>query len=145
MEDVQTEQEAIRERIEKVFAENTAIMMATTGGEYSPWILGAYFATDGLDIYLLLEKHGKTMSNLNVNKDVAFVISQNDAMKDFLQGSGTLEILSDDEDARVRKMIVDKMPQFQTFTPVSPVKITVNKFFVTSLEMGWFPAKTLEQ
>lgn len=144
MEDVQTEQEAVRERIAKIFSENTAIMVATTGGEYSPWILGAYFGTDGLDLYLLLEKHGKTISNLEINKNVAIVISQNDAMKDFLQGQGTLEILSDDEDARVRQMILDKLPEFQTFTPVSPVKIHIKKFFVTSLELGWFPAKTLE-
>ena len=143
MEDVQTE-EKVGERIQKIFSENTAIMVATTGGEYSPWILGAYFGTDGLDIYLLLEKHGKTMANLEVNKDVAIVISQNDAMKDFLQGRGKVEILSDDEDARVRQTILDKMPEFRTYTPVSPVKVHISKFFVTSLELGWFPAKVLE-
>ncbi len=145
MEAVQNEQEQIREKIEKIFSENAAIMVATTGGEYSPWILGAYFGTEGLDIYLLLEKHGKSMANLEVNKDVAIVISQNDAMKDFLQGYGTVEILSDDEDARVRQTILDKMPEFQTYTPVSPVKVHIKKFFVTSLEAGWFPAKILEQ
>ena len=145
MEAVQSEQEQVKEKIEKIFAENNAIMMATTGGEYSPWILGAYFATDGLDVYMLLEKSGKTMSNLEQSKKVAISISQNDATKDFLQGYGEIEILDDDQDERVRKYLTDKMPWFQTYTPVSPCVIRINKFFVTSLEEGWFPAKTLEQ
>jgi nitroimidazol reductase NimA-like FMN-containing flavoprotein (pyridoxamine 5'-phosphate oxidase superfamily) len=144
MEETAVLEDQVKEKILKVFSENNAIMIATTGGEYSPWILGAYFVNDGLDIYHVLEKSGKTMSNLEHNKNVAISISQNDATKDFLQGYGTIEILSDDEDARVRAMLTEKMPWFQTYTPVSPCVIRIKKFFVTSLEMGWFPAKTLE-
>ena len=118
MEAEATTTEEIKERILKVFSYNNAIMIATTGGEYSPWILGAYFVNDGLDIYHVLEKSGKTMSNLEHNKNVAISISQNDATKDFLQGYGTIEILSDDEDVRVGAMLVEKMPWFQTYTPV---------------------------
>ena len=55
-----------------------------------------------------------------------------------------IEILPDSDEPEVRKLIVDKMPWFQTFTPVSPVRIRVKKYFVTSLQKGWFPAKVLE-
>jgi hypothetical protein len=47
------------------------------------------------------------------------------------------------EDKFVRDLILEKMPSFQTFTPVTPVRIDIEKFFVTSLEKGWFPAKQL--
>ena len=53
----------VREKILKVLKSNDAIMLATTGGEYSPWILGAYFASDDLKIYLLLETLGKSFAN----------------------------------------------------------------------------------
>jgi succinate dehydrogenase/fumarate reductase-like Fe-S protein len=65
-------------------------------------------------------------------------------MQDFLQAQGEVEILPDSEEPAVRKLIVDKMPWFQTYTPVSPVRIRVKKYFITSLEKGWFPAKVLE-
>lgn len=141
MTEAQTE---VKDKILEILKNNDAIMIASTGGEYSPWILGAYFASRDVEIYVLLETHGKTFANLKSNSKVAFSISKNDAMQDFLQGSGEVEILPDSEEPAVRKMIVDKMPWFQTYTPVSPVKIKVKKYFVTSLQNGWFPAKVLE-
>jgi len=141
----QTSQEVIKEKILGIFKDNTAISIASTGGEYSPWILGAYFASDGLDIYCFLETAGKSYRNIFLNKNIAISISKNDAMQDFLQGKGTIEMLSNEEDDKVRSMIVAKMPEFKTYTPVAPCKITISKFFVTSLQSGWFPAKVLEQ
>ncbi len=141
MAEVQTE---VKDKILEILKGNDAIMVATTGGEYSPWILGAYFASKDIDIYLLLETHGKTMANLKKNLSVAISISKNDAMQDFLQAIGDAEILPDSEEPEVRKLILDKMPWFQTFTPVTPVRVRVKKYFVTSLQNGWFPAKVLE-
>ena len=119
-------------------------MLATTGGEYSPWILGAYFVSDDLRIYLLLETHGKSFANLKINNKVAISISKNDAMQDFIQGKGEAVIMDISEDKFVRDMILEKMPWFQTFTPVTPVRIDIKKYFVTSLQSQWFPAKVLE-
>ncbi len=65
-------------------------------------------------------------------------------MKDFLQASGEAVILSDSEEPEVRELIVKKMPWFKTYTPVTPVRVDVKKFFVSSLESSWFPAKELE-
>ena len=144
MSEVMELQEEIREKIFELYKNNDAVMLATTGGEYSPWILGAYFASSELDLYLLLETHGKTMSNITRNKDVAVSISKNDAMQDFLQANGEAEIMDDSKEPEVRKMILDKMPWFQTFTPVKPVRIKFRKIFVSSLQSSWFPAKVLD-
>ncbi|MBK6504341.1 MAG: pyridoxamine 5'-phosphate oxidase family protein [Ignavibacteria bacterium] len=141
MTEAQTE---VKDRILEILKNNDAIMIASTGGEYSPWILGAYFASKDIDIYVLLETHGKTFANLKENSKVAVSISKNDAMQDFLQAQAEVEVLPDTDEPEVRKLIVDKMPWFQTYTPVSPVRIRVKKYFVTSLQKGWFPAKVLE-
>lgn len=135
----------LENKIYEIFEGNNAIMLATTGTDYSPWILGAYYVNKGLDIYLLLEKGGKSFANIAQNKNVAYSISQNDATKDFIQGKAVVEILADEEEAKVREMLTSKMPWYQTFVPMIPVKISASKIFVTSLQNGWFPAKVLEQ
>lgn len=134
----------IEEKIKEVLESNNAIMLATTGTDYSPWILGAYYASEGLDIYLLVEKGGKSFANIKANKNAAYSVSQNDAMKDFIQGKAIIKVLADDEEPKVREMLVNKMPWYQTFVPMVPIKIESSKIFATSLQKGWFPAKVLE-
>lgn len=141
---IETINNEVEAKIREILDSNNAIMLATTGTDYSPWILGAYFVSKGLDIYILLEKGGKSFANIQMNKNVAFSISQNDATKDFLQGKAIVEVLPDDEEAKVRAILVEKMPWYQTFVPMVPVKIVSSKLFVTSLQNGWFPAKVLE-
>ncbi len=138
------QQDEVKEKALEILKSNDAIMIATTGGEYSPWILGAYYASNGLEIYLLVERHGKSFSNIKKNNKIAISISKNDAMQDFIQGSGNAVIMDESEESRVREMILEKMPWFQTFTPVMPVKLEIKKFFISSLQNGWFPAKVLE-
>ncbi|MFN3345548.1 MAG: pyridoxamine 5'-phosphate oxidase family protein [Chloroherpetonaceae bacterium] len=139
-----TSEAEIKSVILNILSENNAISLATTGGEYSPWILGAYFASEDLTIYLLLEKSGKTLANLKVNSKGALLISQNDAMKDFLQAEFVATLLPDSEEARVRQLLVSKMPWYQTYTPCAPVRLDVQKWFVSSLSRQWFPAKVLD-
>lgn len=141
---IETLNTEIEAKIKEIIEANNAIMLATTGTDFSPWILGAYYVNEGIDIYLLVEKGGKSFANIAENKNVAYSISQNDATKDFLQGKAVVEILPDEEEAKVRKMLVDKMPWYQTFVPMIPLKIKSSKIFVTSLQNGWFPAKVLE-
>ncbi len=138
------EQSEVKEKILDILKSYEAIMVSTTGGEFSPWILGAYFGHQDLKIYLLLETHGKSFGNIKINKKVAISISKNDAMQDFLQGYGEAVIMDVSDDKSVRDKIIYKMPSFQTFTPVTPVRVDIKKFFVTSLQNGWFPAKLLE-
>jgi general stress protein 26 len=136
--------EDIGEKIQKVLKENDAFMLASTGGEYSPWILGAYFASDGFDLYTFIETHGKTMVNLKSNPRVAVSVSKNDATQDFLQGAGSVELLPESDDAKVRELLVKKMPWFKTYTPTIPVRVKMSRYFVTSFASGWMPAKTFE-
>jgi nitroimidazol reductase NimA-like FMN-containing flavoprotein (pyridoxamine 5'-phosphate oxidase superfamily) len=123
---------------------NNAVILATTGSEYSPWVLGAYFTLEDKAIYLLLEKNGKTFRNIEVNKNVAFSVSENDATKDFVQAQGIAVVLPDEDERKVREMLIKKMPWYQTFVPMVPVRIDVKRYFFTSLKRGWFPAKVIE-
>lgn len=134
----------VREKVLEIFNSNDAVTIATTGGDYSPWILGAYFASADLSLYLFIDTLGKSMSNMVLNKNVAISISKNDAMQDFLQGSGELVILEDSDETKVREMLVAKMPWFKTYTPVTPVRIDLKKVFVSSFKDQWFPARVLE-
>jgi hypothetical protein len=134
----------IKSAILDILHSNCAINIATTGGEYSPWILGAYYASDGLSLYLMLEVGGKTMANLRKNPSVAIHISQNDAMKDFLQAQGVATILPESETDRVMSMLKQKMPWYQVYTPCLPVRLDMKKWFVSSFARQWFPARVLE-
>ncbi len=141
---IETVNNEVEEKIQEILKGNNAIMLATTGSDYSPWILGAYYVSKGLDIYLLVEAGGKSFANIKENKNVAYSISQNDATKDFLQGKAVIEVLPAEEEDNVRAMLVEKMPWYQTFVPMTPVKVVSSKLFVTSLQNGWFPAKVLD-
>lgn len=141
---IETLNNEIEAKVKEILESNNAIMLATTGADYSPWILGAYFVSKGLDIYLLVEKGGKSFANILQNKNAAYSISQNDATKDFIQGKAVIEVLPEEEEANVREMLLKKMPWYQTFVPMVPIKIVSSKIFVTSLQNGWFPAKVLE-
>ena len=134
----------IKEKIKEIFKNNDAITIATTGGELSPWIHSAYFASEELNIYLFIDTDGKSMENLRSNNKVAIAVSKNDAMQDFLQGYGTLEILDDSDENFVRDLLIKKMPWFKTYTPVTPVRIDIEKFYVSSFESKWFPARELK-
>lgn len=124
-----------------VLASNDAIQLATAGGPVSPWVLGAYFVADGADLYLFLETSGKSARNVVASPEVAFLVSRNDAQQDFVQGRGKAILLPPDEEPAVRARLVAKMPWFQTYTPVLPVRIEIAELYVSSLSAGWFPAK----
>ena len=144
-------------RARKVFDENNAVQLATLGGAWSPWILGAYFARapevlwlpdakpglGDLDLVLMVERNGKTMSNLQVDPRVAFSVSKNDATLDFIQGSGDATVLTPGDEPHVMDALTRKMSWYRLYTPCLPVRITVNELFVTSFELGWMPALRL--
>ncbi|CAN5535095.1 hypothetical protein BH10BAC5_BH10BAC5_05400 [soil metagenome] len=145
MEQTTTSQEDVKKKALKILKDNHSVFIATTGGEFSPWILGAYYAEKDLDLYLFLETSGKSMKNVLKNNTVAISISKNEASEDFLQASAEIDFLGEEEEKNVRKMLTDKMPWYQTYTPVAPVRLNLKKIFVTSITDGWFPAKTLDQ
>lgn len=137
----------VRDRIQNIFSKSDGLQLATTGTSYSPWIAGVYFAEEltdkSADLYFLAEQSGKTFGNLRQDPRVAISISKNDAKEDFVQARGIAEVLPAEEEARIRQMLVNKMPWYQTYTPCVPVRIRLEEVFVSSLASGWFPAKQL--
>lgn len=148
----------IAARARRVFDDNHAIQLATLGGAWSPWILGAYFTRApaplfggptlradlaDLDLVLMVERHGKTFANLQADPRIALAVSKNDATQDFVQGSGRAVVLPGDAEAAVVAALVDKMPWFRLYTPCVPVRLELQTLFVTSFELGWMPAKRL--
>ena len=140
----EVDSQTIATRAREIFASNNSLSLATTGGPYSPWVLGVYFANDGLSLYTFVEQSGKTIANLRANQRVSLMISQNDAQKDFAQGIGRVTFLPDSDADRVRGMLTAKMPWYQTYTPVAPVRIDLDELFISSFTSGWFPAKVLK-
>ena len=69
------------------------------------------------------------------------MVSKNDATQDFVQGRGRAVRLPDGEEAAVRARLVGKMPWFQTYTPVMPMRIDIEELYVSSFGSGWFPAR----
>ena len=135
---------AVLEKAQAVFHKNPALQLATAGeptGDYSPWILGAYFVHDGADLLLFLESEGKSFRNITANPRVAFTVSENDAMKDFVQGRGDARVLPASECDDVMRRITDKLPWFKLYTPVTAVRLVVRELLVSSFASQWFPAK----
>jgi nitroimidazol reductase NimA-like FMN-containing flavoprotein (pyridoxamine 5'-phosphate oxidase superfamily) len=134
----------ILEAAHAIYGKHNAVFLATAGdphSDFTPWVLGAYFASDGDDLVTLLEESGTTMRALRSNNKVALAISNGDAMQDFLQARGRAEILSASDDMRVRGLLQKKMPWFQTYTPCLPVRIRLDELRVSSFSRGWFPAQ----
>lgn len=149
--------DAVASRARVIFDGNHAVQLATLGGAWTPWILGAYFtrapdalrASDArsgladLDLVLMIERAGKTFANLALDPRVALSVSKNDATQDFIQGSGRAALLDPADEADVIAALQAKMPWYRLYTPCLPVRIAVHELFVTSFELGWMPALRL--
>lgn len=133
--------ESILATAREVFSQNNALSLATSGGPVSPWLLGAYFASEGDDLVLFLEASGKSIANVRANERVAFLVSRNDAQQDFVQGSATARPLPPSEEAAVFARLAAKMSWFRNYTPVVAVRLEVRELLVSSFAKGWFPAK----
>lgn len=151
----------VAERARNLIDEHNAVQIATLGGAWSPWILGAYMARakaeladelgrhagparfSELDIVLMVEIHGKTYANLRTDPRVAIAISHNDASRDFMQASGRAILLPESASAAVMTALTDKMPWYKLYTPCVPVGLALSEAFVTSFPLGWMPARRL--
>lgn len=154
----------VAERARLVIDEHNAVQLATMGGAWSPWILGAYMARARselaqelhklapdtaataleLDLVLMVERHGKTLANLQADPRVALAISHNDATRDFIQASGRALLLPAHFEGPVINALTAKMPWYKLYTPCVPVGIALSELFVTSFPLGWMPAQRLQ-
>ncbi len=151
----------VAERARLVIDEHNAVQLATLGGTWSPWILGAYMARaqgelaqelakaagaslyPELDLVLMVELHGKTITNLRADPRVAVSISHNDATRDFIQASGRAVLLPEYATEPVMAALTRKMPWYKLYTPCVPVGLALSDLFVTSFPLGWMPARRL--
>lgn len=149
-------------RFRSIIDEHNAVQIATLGGAWSPWILGAYMARatgelaqeveklagearhNELDLVFMVERHGKTFANLQTDARVALSISHNDATRDFAQAAARAVLLPEHFEPVVMAALKAKMPWYQLYTPCVPVALAVNDAFVTSFPLGWMPAKRLQ-
>ena len=137
---VQTTDTVVRAAAFDILESHNA-MQRVTAAPNGPWIAGVYFARIGNDVVLFLEESGQTVRALRADPRVAFVVTDNDAMKDFLQGRGDVEELSSGDDAWVRAHLVAKVPWFQTYMPSRGVRVRMRELRVSSFARGWFPAR----
>lgn len=149
-------------RLRSIVDEHNAVQIATLGGAWSPWILGAYMARatgelsqeivklagearhPELDLVFMVERHGKTFANLQADTRVALSISHNDATRDFAQAAARAILLPEHFEAVVMAALKQKMPWYQLYTPCVPVALAVSDVFITSFPLGWMPAKRLQ-
>ena len=62
-------------------------------------------------------------------------------MKDFVQARAVAEVLPPTLEPEVRARLLAKMSWYQTYTPVTPVRLDIEEALVSSLAKGWFPAR----
>ena len=124
-----------------VLDSRNSLVIASTGGPQSPWVLSVYFARTDAGLVLFLEESGKTLANVRAHAQVAFMSATEDATQDFVQGAAVATLLPEAEADAVRAALLARMPWYQTYTPVVPVLLQPTRMHVASFASGWFPAK----
>lgn len=128
-------------------AKHKTLRIATAGGPVSPWIAGAFFREDGLfRLQLVLERHGKTMTNIRADNRVAVIVAD-DPFGFFLQGEGKVHIVEGDEEQEVRMALREKVPEVAPLlaAPIYAVHVEISRWFATDLSRGVFPAKEIRR
>lgn len=121
------------------------VLTLATEAEGRPWAITMFFAAEENTIYCIVEDRGQGMANLKRNPNVALAVD-NRIPDRFLQAFGFAELVKGDEEARARRLVLDRVPEYKPFfemTSTSVVKITLKKVHVTDVPKGWFPAKVL--
>lgn len=128
-------------------AKTPTLRIATAGGPVSPWIAGAFFSESGLfRLRLVLETHGKTMTNVRADNRVAVIVAD-DPYGIFLQGQGVARVVEGEQEADVRESLLRKAPQVAPLlgAPIRAVHIDIDRWFVTDVARGWLPAKEIRR
>ncbi|WP_410639249.1 pyridoxamine 5'-phosphate oxidase family protein [Amycolatopsis sp. lyj-346] len=136
---------AVADLVRNTLAAHKSLFLATSGST-GPWVGGVYFAeSDEFTLNLVLEDRGRTLTAIRENPLVSVVVSTGSPMQPFLQAQAVAEILTADEDARVRELLVGKVPEAAPFlaAPVTAVRLTVPKWRATDVANGLLPGVEL--
>ena len=121
-------------------------MYLATSHDNKPWVSGVYFAeTSAFELALILETHGRTLTAIRSNPQVAVVVTSGEPYEPFLQGAATVEILDGAAADDVHRALIAKVPQAEPFLqyPHEAVRLTVSGWRVTDVKKGWIPGREL--
>ena len=136
---------AVADLVRNTLAAHKSLFLATSGST-GPWVGGVYFAESGeFTLNLVLEDRGRTLAAIRENPVVSLVVSSGSPMQPFLQAQAFAEIIGGDEDARVRELLVTKVPEAAAFlaAPVTAVRLAVRKWRATDIANGLLPGVEL--
>ncbi len=136
---------AVADLVRNTLAAHKSLFLATSGST-GPWVGGVYFAERGeFTLDLVLEDRGRTLAAIRENPVVSVVVSTGSPMRPFLQAQAFAEVVGGDEDARVRELLVAKVPEAAAFlgAPVTAVRLTVPKWRATDIANGVLPGVEL--
>ncbi|WP_233223792.1 pyridoxamine 5'-phosphate oxidase family protein [Amycolatopsis sp. CA-128772] len=136
---------AVADLVRNTLAAHKSLFLATSGST-GPWVGGVYFAERGeFTLDLVLEDRGRTLAAIRENPVVSVVVSTGSPMQPFLQAQAFAELVGGDEDARVRELLVAKVPEAAAFlgAPVTAVRLTVPKWRATDIVNGLLPGVEL--
>ncbi|WP_410607832.1 pyridoxamine 5'-phosphate oxidase family protein [Amycolatopsis sp. lyj-109] len=136
---------AVADLVRSTLAAHQSLFLATSGST-GPWVGGVYFAESGeFTLNLVLEDRGRTLAAIRENPVVSVVVSTGSPMQPFLQAQAFAEVLGGDDDARVRELLVTKVPEAAPFlaAPVTAVRLAVRKWRATDIANGLLPGVEL--
>ncbi|WP_447006966.1 pyridoxamine 5'-phosphate oxidase family protein [Saccharothrix isguenensis] len=135
----------VEELVRATLAEHPSLFLATAGSA-GPWANGVFFAeTDLFTLNLVLEQRGRTLTAIRENPVVAVVVSTGSPQDPFLQAQADVEVVSGEDDAEVRRVLVEKVPDAAAFmgAPIVAARLHVRSWRATDVPHGWLPGKNL--
>lgn len=136
----------LEERLAELLGMNATLKLATQGGRVSPWLSAGFFAEDGLfTLRLMMERQGKTMENMLDDARVAVMIEGGDPLALFAQGQGRAETPDGVANAFRAALVAKTLASapLVTLPNLVPVRIRIDRWFLTDVRAGWLPAKEL--
>ena len=128
--------------------EGLATLTLATCADGVPWAAGGFFAEDGLfTLHMILETHGRTMTNLRSNPAVGISITTGNPFEPYVQAEADVEVLTEADDvAAAHALLKGKVPAMEPLfaIPVETVRLHVRTWKVSDIPNGWLPAKVLQ-
>jgi len=131
--------------MQEILGDSRVLTLATVH-DGQPWATTMFFALEGMNVYCIVEDRGEGMTNLKKNSNVALVVDDRTPNR-FVQAAGEANIVQGAEDAKWRRLVLDKVPEYKPFfemVTTSVIRILLKRIHVTDVPRGWFPAKSLK-
>jgi|GEM_PF-3992727 len=137
----------VEEKVRNVLEGSSSLFLSTTASD-EPWVAGAFFAeVDLLTLVMVLELHGKSLTNIRSNPRAAVVVSSGSPFEPYLQGAADVVIVDDDQELEgVKRALLKKAPQIEPFfaAPLAAVRLHMRMWRATDVVNGWLPGKELK-